>query len=471
MQPSFSARRVQVLVLALLLPAVGAAQEEVRPLPTGAPAGSGAYSLSGAPNGSAFLSWVEAAEPGHVFRFSELVREGTPLPNPDGTPAAAPAAEEGEPAAEGGETPVAEPERAAADQWGPARQIAAGARWFVNWADHPSIAAVGPNLLAAHWLERHPGGSGAYGYGFRVVFSPDRGVTWREVFSTGLDLVEGYAGFVSFAAETGGFSAAYLVPPRWGGREAGDYSLRIARFHQQGYHLADTRLDADVCSCCPTAMATIRGEPILAYRDRVRNPPEDDVRDITVRRKLRGRWETGGPVHADGWGINACPVNGPAIAAGDDGGVAAVWFTAALGTPEVRIAFSMNSGESFETPLRLDGGDPRGLLDVARLDDGSAAAIWLENVEGDRAEVRLRRVWPDGRLGPALRVAEAPAGRAAGMLQVVRVADPLPQPAEDDPPPEEDAPPPLATGERLVAAWGDDGVRTAVIPIAALEPR
>ena len=447
--------------LAMILPALAAGQEAPRPLETPAGDGSGMVSLSEAADGSAFLSWIEPAGDGHAFRFAELIREGTPVSGPavEGSEAgSAPESEEDAPA----------PELADSDGWGSAREISSGTGWFVNWADHPKIASVGENLLAAHWLERNPEGSGNYGYGFRIVFSADRGATWREVLSTGLDLVEGYAGFVSYARETGGFSAAYLVPPRWGNREPGDFTLRIARFHEQGYHLADTRLDADVCSCCPTGMATVGGEPLVVWRDRVRNPPEDDVRDIAISRKRRGKWDPVKPVHADAWGINACPVNGPAVAARDDGAVAVVWFTAASSQPEVRIAFSLDGAASFGEPMRLDDGDPRGFSAVTRLDDGSAAAVWLENVADGRAEVRLRRAWSDGRLGPAVTVAEAPPGREAGMLHVARVADPLPEPEEDEEPPEEDAPPPIATGERLVVAWRDGSVRTAVIPIAAL---
>ncbi len=458
---------LRLALLAVALPALASGQEPPRVLPTPAGNGSGMYSLSEAGDGAAFLSWVEPEGDGHAFRFAELIREGTPVSGPVVPDPEAAGSETEEADAE--EAP--EPELADADGWGPARGIASGTGWFVNWADHPRVASVGENLLAAHWLERNPEGSGSYGYGFRIVFSPDRGATWREVFSTGLDLVEGYAGFVSYAPETSGFSAAYLIPPRWGERERGDFTLRIARFHEQGYHLADTRLDGDVCSCCPTAMATVSGEPLVVWRDRVRNPPEDDVRDIAISRKRRGKWDPERAVHADGWGINACPVNGPAIAARDDGAVSVVWFTAASGQPEVRIAFSLDGGTSFGQPMRLDGGDPRGLSAVTRLDDGSAAAVWLENADDGRAEVRIRRAWSDGRLGPAVTVAESPGGREAGMLQVARVADPVPEPEEGEEPPPEDAPPPIATGERLVVAWRDGGVRTAIVPLAALGPR
>ena len=435
------------LAWVLLAAAPVSAQNAVTPLASPAPEGSGMYSLSATPEGAAFLGWVEPLSEGsHGFRFAELQRGGT---------------EE-------------------ADAWGPARPIAEGSGWFVNWADHPSIAALGEDRLAAHWLVRNPAAAGHYGYGLKIAYSTDRGASWREVFSEGLDNLESYSGFVSFAPEPGGFSAAYLTPPP-GSKDPGDMTLRLARFHEQGYRLGDQRLDPDVCSCCPTAMANINDEPVVVYRDRVRAPPDDDVRDIAIARKVRGRWEPGRPVHADGWGINACPVNGPAMAA-SGGGLAVAWFTMEGGGPEVRIAFSNDSGASFETPLRLDGGAARGFTAVALLDDGSAVAAWLESV-GDRGEVRLRRVWPDGRIGPPLRVAEAPAGREAGMLQLVRVADEPPE-EEPDEEAEAEAPDDEAAGdpeevesadlffdvrERLVIAWRDGGVRTALLSISSLE--
>ena len=100
--------------------------------------------------------------------------------------------------------------------------------------------------------------------------------------------------------------------------------------------------------------------------------------------------------------------------------------------------------------------------------------------------MRVRRIWPDGLLGPALRVAEAPAGREAGVLQLVRLAnEPPPEPEEDedaeDEPDEEAAEEEPEEGEdieevfdvseRLMVAWRDGKVRTAVVEISALESR
>ncbi len=454
MRAPISPRLAACLGAFVLVAAASGAQDRIAPLDTPAPDGSGMYSLNATPEGATVLSWLEPAGDGHALRFSELQRPGSS-------------------------------EEITADAWGEPKAIAEGAGWFANWADHPNVALVGEDRLAAHYLVRNPEADGHYGYGLKIVFSMDRGVTWREVLSEGLDNVESYSGFVSFTPEPGGFSAAYLTPPP-GSKDPGDMTLRLARFHEQGYQLGNQLLDPDVCSCCPTAMATIGGEPAVVYRDRVRNPPEDDVRDIAITRRVRGLWEPGRPVHADGWGINACPVNGPVIAASGDA-VAVTWFTMASGEPEVRFAFSQNGGEGFGMPIRLDGGNGRGYTAVAMLDDGSAAAAWLET-PGGRGEVRVRRIWPDGLIGPPVTVAEAPPGREAGMLQLVRVAnEPPPEPEEDEEGEldEEDEPDEEAEAEetdetedieevfdvqeRLMVAWRDGKVRTALVEISALE--
>ena len=442
------------LLAGCLLAAGAGAQDGVTPLETPAPDGSGMYSLYAAPEGATFLSWIEEAGDGHALRFSELQRPGSS-------------------------------EDVTADAWGDPKLIAEGSGWFANWADHPNIALVGENRLAAHYLVRNPEAEGHYGYGLKIVYSMDRGVTWREIFSEGLRNVESYSGFVSFTPEQGGFAAAYLTPPP-GSKNPADMTLRLGRFHEQGYLLGNQRLDPDVCSCCPTAMATINGEPAVVYRDRVRNAPEDDVRDIAITRRVRGLWEPGRPVHPDGWGINACPVNGPSIAASGDA-VAVAWFTMASGEPEVKFAFSQNGAEGFGMPIRLDGGSGRGYTAVTMLDDGSAVAAWLETPGSGRGEVRVRRVWPDGLLGPSVKVADSRAGREAGVLQLVRVAnEPPPEPEEDEADEDEadeeeadeeaggeegeDIEEVFDVQERLMVAWRDGKVRTALVGISALEP-
>jgi len=82
------------------------------------------------------------------------------------------------------------------------------------------------------------------------------------------------------------------------------------------------------------------------------------------------------PVHADGWHMTACPVNGPSVAADGNDAIAA-WFTAAEDKPRVLLARSGDAGDRWSTPLTLDAGDTvQGRVAVA-LDDDHAWVLWV----------------------------------------------------------------------------------------------
>ena len=115
------------------------AQAAIETLPTPAGAGSHAYGLAAGPDGKAYLVWIEpSAEGAQSLKFSRF----------DGR------------------------------AWNAPRDIARGSNWFVNWADHPSIAAMPDGSLLAHWLVNTGRKAGAYGYGIRVARSTDEGATW-----------------------------------------------------------------------------------------------------------------------------------------------------------------------------------------------------------------------------------------------------------------------------------------------------
>lgn len=369
-------------------------------LPPPAGATSGMYSLVGDDRGRAYLSWIDQQpDTQAVLRFSRF---------------------------EGG-------------AWAPAREIARAVNWFVNWADHPSISVLPGGELVAHWLVNNDGKAGSYGYGIRIARSADGGATWREVFSAGTTNTRDYSGFVAFLPSRDGFSAAYLTPLP--GKAAIDHvmGLKVASFDRTGRLLSDVVADADTCTCCTTTMVNTARGPLVAYRDH----QAGEVRDISVVRLVNGRWSEPRPLHRDGWVINACPTNGPVLAARDQQ-VAAAWFTAAGNEPRVKVAFSADAGATFRPPVVIDGGRPIGWPSIVLLDDGSAVVAWLESLGGGAGEIRVRRVHPDGRMGQAVKVAGAPGGRSAGIPQMVR------------------------TGDRLLVAWRHERMKSALAPIPAL---
>ena len=383
----------------------------MRLLDTPAAEKSSSYYLAAAEGGVVLLSWVEPAEGGgHALRFAEF----------------------------------------RGDEWADAITIASGNEWFVNWIDHPAVAPLGGDRLAAHWLVHDEDRQGDYGYGIRLVFSEDRGATWREVFQAGGEGVDGYAGFVAYARVVGGFEMAYLstvgdddVEATAGGHGEVEprMALRSARFDAAGRLVDDRQVDADVCSCCTTAMAPSSDGLFLAFRDR----REGEFRDISFARLQHQRWSAPKLVHRDGWHIRGCPTNGPAVASGETG-PAVAWFTAAGGESKVLAAFWNTAEQRFDDPIRIDDGSPRGWAGVAMLEDGSAAVSWVGRSEAGPLELRVRRVSRVGSIGTPLTVAPAPAGRSAvGVPKLVRSKD------------------------RLIFAWRDGGVHTAAVPVAALD--
>ena len=130
---------------------------------------------------------------------------------------------------------------------------------------------------------------------------------------------------------------------------------------------------------------------------------------------VAGAWSKPLPVHADGWEIPGCPVNGPRLAARGEA-LAVVWYTGAgSGAGRVLAAFRDESG--FGRPRAVDDGAPEGRVDAVLLADGSLVLSWLENEAGSGRWL-VRRIEPDGEAGPSFAVAEVPSGRASGHLRL-----------------------------------------------------
>jgi hypothetical protein len=148
--------------------------------------------------------------------------------------------------------------------------------------------------------------------------------------------------------------------------------------------------------------------PVVAFRDR--SPRE--VRDIHVTRLEGGTWTQPRPLHVDGWQIEACPVNGPALAARGRN-VAAAWFAVTDEEGHAYAAFSTDAGRTWGDPIRLDDAVAMGHVDVEWMEDGAAVASWVEFVN-QRAQIRVRRVEPSGRRSVAHLIAGTGAGSVAG---------------------------------------------------------
>jgi hypothetical protein len=334
--------------------------------------------------------------------------------------------------------------------WSQRSHVRHGEDFFVNWADFPSTVAARDGSLWAHWLQREEGTGLAYG--IRVTHSADDGHSWSEPWTPHEDGTPTEHGFVTLFPMDEGIGLVWLDGRKFartegGGPPAREMTLRFRQVSARGAG-AETLIDGRTCDCCQTDVAVTAEGPVAVYRDRT----DDEVRDIYISRWREGGWTEGIPVHRDGWVIEGCPVNGPAVAA-EGAAVAVAWFTAPEDAPRVMVAFSKDGGVTFAPPVRVDDGNPAGRVDALMREDGSVVVTWLERTGGEGAEVRLRLVAPDGTLSQPRRVTSSTAARASGFPRMALL--------------------PWAP-ESVLAAWtdvsGDEGSRVEVATVEVPRP-
>jgi hypothetical protein len=374
----FKSALLAAALLALFLTTTSAGARAARELPTPAARESGQPNLTVGPEGRVYLSWLERIE-GKRFALRFATREGA--------------------------------------GWSAPRTVAEGDDWVVNWANFPSMMALPDGSLAAHWLARS--GGGVYASDVRVALSPDGGRTWGPHTTPHRDGTQTEHGFVSMFPVAGGALGAVWLDGRQMKQSAhghghGEMTLRYAALAPGGKLTSEALLDARVCECCQTSAAVTSEGVVVVYRDR----SDKEMRDISIVRLSNGKWSEPRAVHADGWQLDGCPVNGPAVAAAGRR-VAVAWFTLAGDAPHVRLAFSEDAGATFQAPVEVGDGDPICRVDVLMLEDCSALVSWIEKTK-DGAEVRARRVRPGARPEPSVTVAPAGAARSSGFPRMAR---------------------------------------------------
>ncbi len=304
------------------------------------------------------------------------------------------------------------------DQWSKPAQVAAGDNWFVNWADFPNLASYQNGRKAISYLQKK--GGDLYSYEIHLKFYEPSSGQWSErSLVPHIDNTQTEHGFVSMAAMPNqdlGFiwldGRKYAQAPQGGhGSHGGaeEMTLRFARLSEKGEILDRTSLDDRTCDCCQTSLAATDNGMLAVYRDR----SAEEIRDIAYVRYQEGAWSEPQVLHADGWKIKGCPVNGPAVdAAGQE--VAVAWFTGAEDQNKVMLIRSANGGKSWNEPVIIDKERPVGRVEVSMLPDSSALVSWL--AAGN--QLKIQRVGKNGEnIGYAI-VATLEGGRSSGFPQM-----------------------------------------------------
>jgi hypothetical protein len=300
------------------------------------------------------------------------------------------------------------------DAWTPGKTIASSEKWFISDADVPTVMRMSDGTLVAatyplidYQLEA---------YDLRLAYSKDEGRTWSRPIAPYRDRSKSQHGFASLFETTDKSLGVVWLDGREMAKdpEGGAMNVHFASFDSSWKQTAESSINARVCECCQTSVATTADGPVVAFRDRT----ADDIRDIHVTRIEQGKWTDAVSVHDDKWKIDACPVNGPAVTArGKD--VAVAWFTALDDNGKAYTAFSKDSGRTWGAPVRLDDGSALGHVDIEMLDDGSAVATWVE-FANERSQFRARKVQASGERSKAIVLAGEGDARVSGYPRLTR---------------------------------------------------
>jgi len=372
--PKYTIAIIVSAVLALAASPVPTVSEIKSP----APPGSGQPNLTVAADGRVFLSWIEPDTPqGYVLRFSVRGAQG----------------------------------------WSAPKTIARGANWFVSDADVPSLAVLSDGTLAADWFVASVGPR-SEAYDVNLVLSKDGGTTWSKPLMPHRDGKKRQHGFVSMVPTPDAKLAAIWLDGRnMPSEEEGDMALMYTTIAANGTLGPETQIDNRACECCKTSMTATADGLVAVYRDR----SDKEIRDISIVRYTNGRWSQPQALTNDGWEIDGCPINGPAVSA-NGRNVAVAWFTAPDDKSQVYVLMSADSGKTFGKKIRIDDGNPIGRVDVVSRSSGAAVVSWVERTS-QGAQVRVREVAANGTAAAPMNVSGT-AGLGSGVFpRMVRSGD------------------------------------------------
>jgi hypothetical protein len=199
------------------------------------------------------------------------------------------------------------------------------------------------------------------------------------------------------AGRVGGHTHAghHAVPGEDGVAMALKSGLYYATSNESGSH--ERQIANGVCYCCKTALA-VSGDGALYAAWRHVYPGSFRDMALSVSRDGGRSFSAPARVSEDGWSIDGCPDDGPAIAVDGGGTVHIVWPTVVGGPAPEGALFhaSTRDGLTFTPRTRIPTlGGPQPLHPQVAIDrTGRIVVAWDELIEGRRVaaarELRLR---------------------------------------------------------------------------------
>ncbi|WP_424000199.1 hypothetical protein [Maribacter sp. IgM3_T14_3] len=296
--------------------------------------------------------------------------------------------------------------------WQEAQNIWSGTDWFVNWADYPMITENNGNLWS-HVLKKST--AGTYSYDVKMNVKPKGATNWITGLELHTDGTPTEHGFVSIMPYNNNFFVNWLDGRNTEENKAGErgaMTLRGGVVSATGKLLEEYELDDSTCECCQTTSAITDNGPVVIYRNR----SEDEIRDISIVRQVKGEWTAPKVIHEDDWQIKGCPVNGPKVDALGNNLVVA-WFTGVSNKQKVQITFSSDGGAEFSEPVLVAEGAIMGRVDVLWMDEDNAIVSWME-ANDKTALFKAMVVNKDGTISKKKVITEMVDSRKSGFPQM-----------------------------------------------------
>ncbi len=173
----------------------------------------------------------------------------------------------------------------------------------------------------------------------------------------------------------------------------------------------ETRVATDVCFCCKTAVAAAPPRTVYVAWRHIYRP---NLRDIAVARSDDGGRTFGAPVRvsADGWALDGCPDDGPALGVDVRGALHVAWPTLTGDAKGVFCSRSDDGGRTFAPRVRVDS-SPAGAAHPQMAVANDVVLVAWDEADGSRRRVALREIAADAArapvLGPTTVISDGPA--------------------------------------------------------------
>ena len=248
----------------------------------------------------------------------------------------------------------------------------------------PKVAIKADGTVIAVYETSAPSERNSFAGFVHYLVSADKGKTWTAPACVHADTAGGKSH--SFAAITrlsdGEIGACWLDESF--DHKAGGRPVKFAKTNHSNKFENERVVDSVACQCCRIAISSNPGRKItVAFRDII----NDSIRDMSVSTSDdNGKTFTSAVSFSkDGWVINGCPHNGPAVAATNDR-IYATWFTG--GRQKGVYYCEMNNKK--ETLTRQLVSSHGRFIQLCLLPDGARVLAYNENIpEGEKVYSRI----------------------------------------------------------------------------------